>query len=317
MFYDSPYVYGVKNKDEEIRAASRSGGAFSALSNYVLDKGGVVYGCAMIDPYKASHIRAETYEDRDRMRGSKYIQSDLKDTFNSVKSDLEKSRLVLFSGTSCQVGALRALVGDNQNIIYVDIVCHGVPSQKIWEDYIKWLEQKGDYTCCSADFRDKTKFGWAAHVETLTFKKADGRKFTVSNDIFSRLFYSHNILRPACHLCPYKQIKHPGDITLADFWAIKRIKPEVNDNKGLSLVLINTDLGKEVFESVNEQLEVFSSKIEEAMQTSFIRPFPMPASRELFWKEYASKGFGYIAKRYGTVNGLVKIMKTIKKQLEW
>ena len=171
MNWKQPKVYAVKHKDEMTRAASRSGGIFTALSDQVLSNGGVVYGCVLTEEFDAVHIRTDNAEDRNRMRGSKYIQSKLGDTFKSVKTDLDAKKSVLFSGTSCQVAGLKKYIGkEYDNLFCVDIVCHGVPSKKIWEAYLRWQEQKMHSKVASVDFRNKKDFGWHDHVETLCFE---------------------------------------------------------------------------------------------------------------------------------------------------
>ena len=171
MNWKQPKVYAVKHKDEATRVASRSGGIFTALSDQVLSNGGVVYGCVLTDKFDAVHIRADNEKDRNRMRGSKYIQSKLGDTFKSVKADLDAQNSVLFSGTSCQVAGLKKYLGkEYDNLFCVDIVCHGVPSKKVWNAYLRWQKQKNHSEIAIVDFRNKKDFGWHDHVETLYFE---------------------------------------------------------------------------------------------------------------------------------------------------
>ena len=230
MNWKQPKVYAVKHKDEDTRAASRSGGVFTALSDQVLSKGGVVYGCILTEDFNAVHIRADDMEERNRMRGSKYIQSKLGDTFKNVKVDLDAQKSVLFSGTSCQVAGLKKYLGKKySNLICVDIVCHGVPSAKVWNEYLNWQAQKIKSNIVSVDFRNKKDFGWHDHVETIRFEN----NRVVNRKVFTNLFYGHNILRPSCYECPYKSVMHPGDITIADYWGIEKAASEFDDNKGV------------------------------------------------------------------------------------
>ena len=206
MNWKQPKVYAVKHKDESTRAASRSGGIFTALSDQVLSNGGVVYGCILTDDFNAVHIRADSTEERNRMRGSKYIQSRLGNTFKNVKVDLDAQRSVLFSGTSCQVAGLEKYLGkEYDNLFCVDIVCHGVPSKKVWDAYLHWQEQKNYSKISSVDFRNKKDFGWHDHVETLYFENGK----SMSSRVFKELFYGHTVLRPSCYECPYKSVMHP------------------------------------------------------------------------------------------------------------
>ena len=303
-------VYAVKHKDFETRMASRSGGIFTALSDCVLKKQGIVYGCVLTEDFNAVHIRAEKSEDRNKMRGSKYIQSDMGDIFSSVKNDLENDRLVLFSGTSCQVAGLKAfLQKPYEKLFCVDVVCHGVPSPKVWQDYIKYQEQRSKGKCIKVDFRNKRDFGWFRHIETLYFD--NGKR--IDSEIFKDLFYNHFMLRPCCYKCPYKSTEHPSDISIADYWGIDKAVPNFNDNKGVSLVLVNSELGCEFFEQVKDSIEYRESSIENSLQPALIKPFDKPDNREEFWDDYNKKSFKYIAKKYGNFSLFVRLKRKAKK----
>ena len=155
---------------------------------------------------------------------------------------------MLFSGTSCQVDGLKKYLGkEYDNLFCVDIVCHGVPSKKIWDAYLHWQEQKKRSKVARVDFRNKKDYGWHDHVETFYFESGK----STSSRIFRNLFYGHMILRPSCYECPYKSIMHPGDITIADYWGIEKAAPEFDDNKGVSLVLVNNEVGERILELVN------------------------------------------------------------------
>lgn len=316
MNWERPKVYAVKHKDEATRAASRSGGIFTALSDLVLSNGGVVYGCVLTDDFDAVHIRTDNAEERNRMRGSKYIQSKLGDTFRNVKADLDVRRNVLFSGTSCQVAGLKKYIGkEYDNLFCVDIVCHGVPSKKIWEAYLHWQEQKMHSKVASVDFRNKKDFGWHDHVETLCFENGK----STSSRVFKELFYGHTVLRPSCYECPYKSVIHPGDITIADYWGIEKAAPEFDDNKGVSLVLVNNEAGEKIFEKVKKRLIWKQTKLEDSMQPPLKAPFPKPDNREQFWSDFENKSFEYVAKKYGGIglkNDAKLLLRKIKRKIK-
>lgn len=308
--FSSPQVYGVKHKDESIRLESRSGGFFTAISDYVLENNGVVYGCSLnSDNSKAQHCRATTKTERDKMRGSKYIQSEIGDCYNRVRDDLKDGYTVLFSGTSCQIAALKAVLQkDYSNLILVDIICHGVPSPKVWKDYLEWAEQKYKSKCIGVDFRNKKKFGWAAHKETLQLKDYRGKVKCFHSEVFKNMFYSHYTIRPSCYKCPYKDIMHPADITIADFWKIDSAIPGFNDDKGVSLVLINNEKGEKVFDLIKKDLIYQTSTVEKCMMSTMQRPFSKPEDREEFWDSYKKKDFDFMAKKYGEY-GLINAFK--------
>ena len=315
MNWKQPKVYAVRHKDEAIRAASRSGGIFTALSDFVLSNDGVVYGCVLTENFLAVHARAESEEERNRMRGSKYIQSKLGDTFQNVRADLDAGRSVLFSGTSCQIAGLKLFLGKkHEKLLCVDIVCHGVPSGKVWDTYLQWLEQKKRSKITCVDFRNKRDFGWRDHVETICFE--DGR--IVNGKVFTNLFYDHCILRPSCYECPYKSVIHPGDITIADYWGIEKAASEFDDNKGVSLVLVNNEKGQEALEQVKNQLVWKETKLEDSLQSPLKTPVQKPRNRERFWQDFYCKPFGYIVRiygKYGWKSKLKTIMKRIKKKV--
>lgn len=310
-----PKVYAVKHKDEEIRASSRSGGMFSALSDYVLEMDGAIYGCVLTKDFQAVHVRADRKETRDKMRGSKYIQSRLGETYKEVKIDLEEGREVLFSGTSCQVAGLKAFLGKKYETLFcVDIVCHGVPSPYVWKRYLEWQEKKAGSKAKEVSFRNKKDFGWRAHVETLVMENEK----RVNSAVFAALFYGHNILRPSCYECPYKSTAHPGDMTIADYWGIDKAAPEFSDDLGISLVFINCDKGMEYFEAVKERLTWKCTKMEDSMQQPLIAPYPKPDTRDRFWHDFRNKDFEYIARIYGRKSLMSKMKKklaSVKRKL--
>ena len=309
MNWKQPKVYAVQHKDESVRAASRSGGIFTALSDWVLENEGVIYGCVLNEHFQAVHIRADNRETRNQMRGSKYIQSKLGDTYKSVKNDLLAGRKVLFSGTSCQVAGLKSYLGkEYENLLCVDIVCHGVPSPEVWKEYLKWQESKTGETVTAVDFRNKRDYGWREHVETLEL--SNGK--SVSSKVFTKIFYGHAVLRPCCYECPFKSIMHPGNITIADYWGIEKAAPVFDDNKGVSLVLVNNDEGMMAFEDTKNRLKQQETRIEDSLQPPLKAPFPKPECREQFWKDFKTKDFDYIAKKYGEDGLIAKVKRKLK-----
>ena len=291
----SQQSYAVKHKDSSVRASSRSGGIFTALSDWVLAKGGLVYGCKLENNRYATHCRASTHEVRNTFRGSKYIQSNTQHIFHNVKHDLKNGRWVLFSGTPCQTSAISDFCADIncQRLILVDIVCHGVPSPKVWQDYLNFYERKQKSKVSSVDFRNKKDFGWAAHKETIYF--ADGTSY--SGESFKTLFYNHLILRDSCFACPYKTLTRESDITIADCWGIQEHHPDFDDNKGVSLVLINTVQGQQLYQQLQD-IESISVDIQNLMQPCLMENWPKPMNYNEFWKFYRQKSFAKVLDKY-------------------
>lgn len=304
--YKQPIPYGCRLKSTDELMKSRSGGAFVALSDLILDKGGVVYGVGYKQHFKVAHKRATTKEERDEFRGSKYVQTDLDGIFTEVRKDLMERKWVMFTGTGCQVAGLKAFIPTKlqEKLITVDIVCHGVPSPKIWEDYIKYLEEREGGEIDRVDFRNK-KFGWNTHKETYYFSNPHKE---VSNTTYTHLYFTHLTMRSSCEQCFFCNIRRPGDLTLADFWGWEKTGNQLNsDNKGLSLVFVNTPKGHDIFKESSHQLEYFQPKLEDCMQSHLIRPTKGNPKAAKFQREYETKGFEDVLKKYGNISLKYKI----------
>ena len=297
-------TYAVKYNNDEIVTQSRSGGAFYALAEIVLSGGGAVYGAALMDGALVKHIRVESLEELSHLQKSKYVQSTLSGVYESLKNDLLVGRTVLFSGTPCQVAAIKNCVVEmglnTSKLITVDILCHGVPSPKIFRDYIHFLE--GKYHCIVKDFqfRNKELFGWGDHAETFMTKKG----VCVSRD-YAKLFYRHDILRKCCFYCGFKSEKRIGDITIGDFWGIERISAAFADNKGVSLVMTNTNKGENLFEEAKARCIFLECNIKDNIPNSMKFAYPEPMSRNAFWEKY---------KYYGITGAIFDYKKDVIKK---
>ena len=288
--------YAVKNKDENIRALSRSGGVFTALSDLILNDGGTVYGCVLSGDFKtAYHTRAVTAEERDRMRGSKYIQSEMRDCYSQCRKDLAEGREVLFSGTPCQIDALNRFLKitrtDTSNLLTVDIICHSAASPKIWDKFLD--EKAAGRKIDSVDFRDKARFGWRDHIETVTI---DGN--AASSSEFAGLFGNNLISNPHCHKCFYKTAHRVSDITLGDYWGIERLCRDFNDNKGVSLVIVNTEKGNNFFDMCSERLIIKEFNLSDSLQPSLEFNFDAPKFRKSFFRDADKMDFERLNKKY-------------------
>ncbi len=306
----TPDVYGARHKDIDEVMKSRSGAVFVVISDYVLERGGVVYGAGYSDHFRVVHKRATTRGERDEFRGSKYVQSDLTDIFKQVKEDLKNGRVVLFSGTPCQTSGLNSYIGKKLrcNLILIDIVCHGVPSPYVWNDYLDYLESKYSERIIRVNFRDKIKYGWKAHVETYTL--ASG-KIRVSN-LFTNLFYKHIMFRYSCEKCHFCNLSRPSDVTLADMWDRENNFPDVNsDNKGESLILVNTVKGQELFEAISSKIQYFSTEVEKLMQPNLKTPSKINPKRRKFEEIYQEKGFEDTIKYFGFIGWKANLKKII------
>ena len=247
-------AYAVKHKDKSVIKSSSSGGIFTALSDYVLSRNGFVIGADFDGNMNVVHTVADNKEARDRMRGSKYIQSNMSGIFATIRKLCAEEKPVLFTGTPCQAAAVRKAFPDKENLYIIDIICHGVPSPDVWKKYVAFIEKKYGRRLKYYSFRDKEKSGWRGYSARLTFD--DGSE-EAHNDItgsFIELFRYDVCLRQSCTQCPYASLHRQGDITIGDFWGIEAVMPEISDNEGISAVMINSDKGKALFEAVSADI---------------------------------------------------------------
>ena len=291
----TPIAFAARHKEMGEIMKSRSGASFAALSDYVLEQGGMVYGAGYKDHFVVAHKRAGTRVQRDEFRGSKYVQSDLRGIFVQVKEDLKAGSWVLFSGTPCQTAGLRSFLGKklSSKLILVDIICHGVPSPYIWRDYIDFLEKEHRSKVVGVDFRNKMKYGWRAHRDTIYF--ANGEEDDTS--WYSTEFHKHLHYRPSCGVCYFCNLKRPSDFTLGDFWGLEIQNKDFNsDNKGANLLLINTEKGKTLFKHIKASLNLLptSPEIYTQLNPQLRTPLWVHPKSGKFAEDYVNKGFLYI-----------------------
>lgn len=310
---NEPEVYAVRHKDLKEIVTSRSGAVFIALSDWVLNKNGIIYGAGYTGHFRVVHKRAVTKIERDEFKGSKYVQSDLNTVFKQVKNDLENNQYVMFSGTPCQTAGLRAflkLTGVNiDKLFLIDIVCHGVPSPYFWRDYIDYIERKNKQKVIEVNFRDKTKFGWTAHKES--FKLEDTYTYTYT---YTYTFYQHIMFRRSCGVCHFTNLKRPSDITIGDFWGWQKVDSKFNaDDKGVSLVLLNTEKGIKLFQLIKQEINFIKTDTEHCMQPNLQHPSVIHPKRDEFEKDYIKYGFVYVAKKYGNLGWKYKVLDSLRK----
>lgn len=307
-------AYALKHKDKEVLKNSTSGGAFTAFSDYVLEKGGVVYGAAFDGNMVVRHARAENVDERNAMRGSKYVQSDLKNTFSLVKKNLKEGRRVLFSGTPCQVDGLKHYLGSYYpNLICVDLICYGVSSPLLFLEHIKLLEHKNHSKCVDYSFRPKL---WTYHSNksTATFKNGRLVHSNAYVDLYKSIYYSRLANRPSCHSCRYSNLSRPGDLTIADCRVIDKIYPDFGSNEGVSLVFVNTDVGEKVFGEISDRVMAMPVSLDDVMQPPLRAPSLPNERRGEFMAVYFKNGYkkaidSYFGRLYALKYYVKKILK--------
>lgn len=251
----SSRAYAAYAKDSKIREASSSGGVFSLLAEIALQKGGTVYGAAFDENFAVKHIAADGIKELERLRGSKYVQSDLGDIFTEVKEKLDLGKEVLFSGTPCQVAGLKCFLGsEHPSLTTVDLVCHGVPSPNVWKAYVDIMEKGAGAPVERISFRTKNS-SWKRYAVSFSYENDTAYLRYHGDDPYMRGFLKDLYLRPSCYNCRFKSNNRASDITLADFWGIEKILPEMDDDGGTSLVITNTQKGETLLsETINKML---------------------------------------------------------------
>ncbi len=311
------HVYAAKNKCEEELMASSSGGLFILIAKKIISEGGVVFGAKFNEKWEVEHAYAETEEGLKAFMGSKYVQSRIGNCYKEAKTFLLSRRKVLFTGTSCQIAGLKNFLGkDYDNLLTVDVICHGVPSPKVWRKYLEEMKDKArraknsvsfhsilssrkampsdgeGWSIEGISFRDK-RLGWKKYSFVLTLAESsdEGKQNTVSfsrmhrEDSYMRLFLSDLILRPSCYQCPAKGGKSQSDLTIADFWGIEKILPDFYDERGVGLFIVNTSIGQGMLESVTDRLYLVETAQTDSVAniSSWYSSVVEPAKREKFW----------------------------------
>jgi coenzyme F420-reducing hydrogenase beta subunit len=279
------------------------------LAEQVIDNGGVVYGAAFDANFQLKHCYVDSKNDLEKLRGSKYLQSQIGSTYKQAKGFLDSGRKVLFSGTPCQIAGFKSyLIKSYENLLTIDIICHGVPSPKVWEKYIEFRQHKAGSLAKSVSFRDKSE-GWKQSSIAFLFNDNEKYRENLRNDLYMKAFLNNICLRPSCYECQFKTLNRQSDITLADFWGIVNIIPELDDDKGTSLVFVNSNRGKIFFENIlteakfkevniNKALEYNSAAIESAKNNS---------NRNSFFADLERLKFDKLVKKYCTEKLYIRV----------
>ena len=270
---------------EETLLTSSSGGIFPVLAEKFVSEGGEICGAQLDEECKVVHSFVERVENLHRIRGSKYVQSELYSIFDDVKSELEDGRRVLFSGTPCQIAGLKAYLRKDYDGLYlVDIACHGVPSPGLWDKYRSTMEKRFGSKLRAVDFRDKSD-GWRQYNIKYVFHDKEILEPRM-NDPDMALFLQDMSLRPSCYECRFRNGNSGSDLTLADLWSVETVCPQMNDDKGVSAVLVNTEKGRELFDSISSMLTLSEITPEGARKENggFSGAIVMPEKRAEFFK---------------------------------
>lgn len=279
-------AYMAINKEKEELKNSASGGMYYILAKYVIEKKGVVFGVEYGENLKVRHNYYETLEECKKFQGSKYVRSEIGTSYEKVKEFLNQDRYVLFTGTPCQCNALKTyLKKDYEKLILCDIICHANPSQKVFDKYVREIENIHKSKVIDIKFRDKVN-GWKSSMPTIYFEN----HLPIKDQTFYRAFASELFNRPSCHECEFATSKRVTDFTIGDFWGISNILPDVkNDDTGISLLTVNSEKGKKIFEKVNSNMQTIEVDKELAFSYNHNCNIPPHKNRQQFFDNLDNK----------------------------
>ena len=282
-------IYAARNLEIKEIISSRSGALFPELYKTIIKENGVVFGAAFDESLLVKHKAATVEDECISFKGSKYVQSEMGDTFQSVITNLKDGKKVLFSGTPCQVSGLLSVVPSNlQKSLYtVDIICHGTPSPRLYKDYLTYIENRNGSKVISFNFRDKSVNGWHDHKESAILENGD----KIVDTSYTRLFYTNCFFRESCYVCPFASVHRVSDITLGDLWGWENIDKTLNDDaRGVSLVFINDDKGERLLDNAKVGIRIQQVELKQCLQRNLIEPTPLPYYKKDLIKRYLSKG---------------------------
>lgn len=311
------YVYAAKNKDEEVRRKSSSGGIFFLLAREVLMDNGVVFGARFNEGWEVVHDYTETLDGLSAFCGSKYVQSRIEDNYIKAERFLKKGRRVLFSGTPCQIAGLNLYLGKKYNhLLTIDVVCHGTPSVVVWRKYLMELFQskgKNINDICYIDFRDKST-GWKNY--SITFRGENEILFTepARKNIFMQGFLANLYLRPSCHVCPTKSFKSGSDVTLGDFWGVQNVFTGYDDDKGVSAVMVKTEKGRIMLEKCcRDILKETNYNVVLARNLSIEKSASTSEKRQLFFVGLREESVIPLIKHFTRLSWHIRLKKVVKR----
>ena len=279
-------TYAAKNDNETVRLRSSSGGIFTLLAESVIGEGGVVFGARFNEDWEVVHDYTDTIEGLEPFRGSKYVQSCMGESYRQVENFLKADRKVMFTGTPCQIAGLRKFLRKDYNtLLTIEVVCHGAPAPLVWRTYLN-----NEIAKCGTDlsgveginFRDKLT-GWKTYSLSVKLSKNIVSSSLSKDNDYMRAFLSNLSLRKSCYNCPAKSGKSGADITIGDFWGIENIRPEIDDDKGLSLVLVNSPKGMASLKTLS--CEFVPVGFDEAVKgnSAYYHSVSKPVNREFFF----------------------------------
>lgn len=255
-------------KDYDLLEKSSSGGIFGLLAISIIENSGVVFGVAFDEEFQAHHIVIEKREELHLIQKSKYLQSNKENSFRLVRKYLKEGKQVLYSGTACEIAGLKAyLRGNDDNLLTVDVLCHGVPSPKVWKRYLNKVCEINKCNVDNIDFRCKGD-GWRKYSIEFILKNGEKLNIYHKNDEYMRLFLNNICLRPSCYDCKFKKLERDSDVSLGDAWGIEKVFPDFEAEKGASVIIVHSEKGEKMIKQIQEQLITEMCEVDEILKPS-------------------------------------------------
>lgn len=320
---DKIEIFSFQNRNLKILEKSTSGGLFRAAADRMLDMGGLVCGCIIDDRMAVKHAITDNPKIVDRMMGSKYVQSDMNTCFCKINQYLKNGKNILFSGTSCQVHGLINYLNYNctkqDNLICMDLICHGVPSPKVFNDFLHFYEEVAGTEIIDYKFRSK-KYGWGIglgdknYINTVYRSDNQVDDLSYCGQLWKNIFFSNYCIRNCCYCCSYACVQKPADISVGDFWGIEKQNTGADWSKGCSMVIPQTEKGFDFFRTLEADIDKMPNGFKAAqMQNRLFSSVNKPDNRDAFWKIYQSESFKVVAKQFFRFNGYYKTKYALRE----
>lgn len=314
---NKPVAYAAYNKDEDTRLNSSSGGIFSLLAEYILNLNGVVFGAKFNENFEVVHDYITKKEDIPKLRGSKYVQSVIGNSYKDAKFFLEEGKYVLFTGTPCQIeGLLKYLNKEYDKLYTQDIICHGVPSPKVWNKYLKYRQNIDNAKIENVEFRNKKYSGWENYEVCF---KYENKIYHIDHnkDSYMKAFLRDASLRDSCYACKFKSVNRASDVLLADFWGINNLMPDFNDKKGLNLLIVNTTKGENLIKNIDHLIEKRKVDVNQAIKynKSCVESCKIPKMRETFFENINENNFEKVTEKF-TVKSSKSFVKRVLRKVK-
>ena len=312
-------VYGAVSKDDKILNSTASGGVFTSIATEFIKQNGVVFGCSLEkenNKFIVKHIKVDNLDDLEKLKGSKYVQSDITNIFKEIKDCLKDNKKVLFSGTPCQVAAIKKFTNNPDNLFTIDIICHGVPNNKMFNDYIDYENKKNNIVIEDFKFRDKSK-GWGLNYSyTIKGKKIVKPSFKSS---YYQMFLDSITYRKNCYSCPYANSNRVGDITIGDYWGIEKEHPEYihskifDCKKGISCLIVNSVKGEKAIKDYPNEIRILESNLKKVKlhNSQLNMPSKYNYNRDVVLNIYLKEDYKSVNKWYRKYKGIYYLLKLL------